>query len=163
MRNNCGAIYDPKSKYQLWKRVFDPFKMFLGQYCESPRERDTKFYLFSFSNGTSTMSKGFFTFMITLLVLVPGLILGQDTGQQDEQFTIDTPASLDFKKEEEPEAPKKKKPKKKVFYGLKTKKGFTRKGVGERITFETFYYLKRPEKPQPFVRDVYWYDFIRKE
>jgi antitoxin component YwqK of YwqJK toxin-antitoxin module len=85
------------------------------------------------------------------------------TEQQDQQFTIDTPASLDFKKEEEVAEPKKKKVKKKVFYGLKTKKGFTRKGQGERITFETFYYLKRPDKPQAFVRDIYWYDFTRRE
>jgi antitoxin component YwqK of YwqJK toxin-antitoxin module len=91
------------------------------------------------------------------------VVSAQDTGQPDEQFTIDTPASLDFKKEEEPVSPKKKKVKKKVFYGIKTKKGFTRKGTGERITYETFYYLKRPDKPQNFVRDIYWYDFTRRE
>lgn len=83
----------------------------------------------------------------------------------DERFTIDTPVTLDFKKdEEETEAkPKKKKPKKKVYYGIKTRKGFTRKGVGERITYELFYYLKNPELPETFVRDIYWYDFTRRE
>jgi antitoxin component YwqK of YwqJK toxin-antitoxin module len=83
--------------------------------------------------------------------------------QQDRQFTIDTPASLEFQKEEEPVVTKKKKVKKRVFYGVKTKRGFTRKGSGERITYETFHYLKKPEKPQTFVRDIYWYDFTRKE
>jgi antitoxin component YwqK of YwqJK toxin-antitoxin module len=84
--------------------------------------------------------------------------------QEEQKFTIDTPVSLDFEKEEEPiNTPKKKKPKKKVFYGVKTKKGFTRKGVGERVTYEVFYYLKKGEKPQTFVRDVYWYDFNRHE
>ncbi len=34
---------------------------------------------------------------------------------------------------------------------------------GERITYEVFYYLKKSEKPQTFVRDIYWYDFTRKE
>jgi hypothetical protein len=93
----------------------------------------------------------------------------QQTGQQgqdeptDQQFTINTPGTLDFKKEEEVEAPKKKKVKKKVFYGIKTKKGFTRKGYGERVTYETFYFLKKPEKPQTFVRYIYWYDFTRRE
>jgi len=83
---------------------------------------------------------------------------------QDERFTIDTPANLGFQKEEEPiNTPKKKKPKKKVFYGVKTKKGFTRKGVGEKVTYEIFYYLKKPEKPQTFVRDIYWYDYARHE
>src|SRR5688572_6645441 len=59
----------------------------------------------------------------------------------EERFTSDMPISLDFEKEEEPiSTDKKKKPKKKVFYGIKTKKGFTRKGYGERVTYELFYY-----------------------
>src|SRR6187402_2208012 len=82
---------------------------------------------------------------------------------EEQRFTIDAPASLDFNKEEPTEEPKKKKKKKKVFYGIKTKKGFTRKGFGDRTTFETFYYIKNSEKPQTFVRDIYWYDFTRKE
>lgn len=83
---------------------------------------------------------------------------------EEQRFTIDTPASLDFKKEEDPvDGPKAKKPKKKVFYGIKTKKGFTRKGQGERVTYETFFYLKKPDKPQPFVRDIWWYDYTRRE
>src|SRR5687767_8380105 len=106
--------------------------------------------------------------LILLPILICSSLQGQDTGQQaepqDQQFTIDTPASLDFKKEEEKEeAPRKKKVKKKVYYGIKTKKGFTRKGFGERVTYETFYFLKKPEKPTGFVRDVYWFDFTRKE
>jgi antitoxin component YwqK of YwqJK toxin-antitoxin module len=101
--------------------------------------------------------------LFSFVLASAGLCLAQDTGQPDQQFTIDTPASLDFKKEEEPEAPKKKKAKKKVFYGIKTKKGFTRKGNGDRIVYETFFYLKRPEKPTSFVRDIYWYDFTRRE
>ncbi len=61
---------------------------------------------------------------------VPLLAQEQDPPQPEEQkFSIDTPANLDFTKEEEPvNTEKKKKVKKKVFYGLKTKKGFTRKG-----------------------------------
>ena len=84
--------------------------------------------------------------------------------QPDERFTIDTPVTLDFEDEEKEEEPrKKKKPKKKVFYGIKTRKGFTRKGYGDRVTYEIFYFLKKPERPQTFVRDVYWFDFTRKE
>ena len=82
----------------------------------------------------------------------------------DERFTIDTPVTLDFEEEEKEEPKKKKKKvKKKVFYGVKTKKGFTRKGQGNRITYELFYVLKKPEKPQTFARDIYWYDYTRKE
>ena len=91
---------------------------------------------------------------------------GQETEQQEpeQRFTIDAPVSLDFEKEEEPVGTKKKKKvKKRVYYGIKTKKGFTRKGEGERITYELFYYLKKAEKPQTFVRDLYWYDYTRRE
>jgi len=105
--------------------------------------------------------------VISLLLTFSGFAQTGQQGQEqsdDQQFTIDTPGTLDFKKEEEEvEAPKKKKVKKKVFYGIKTKKGFTRKGYGERVTYETFYFLKRPEKPQTFVRDIYWFDFTRRE
>jgi antitoxin component YwqK of YwqJK toxin-antitoxin module len=98
------------------------------------------------------------------LLIIAGKLSAQQDEQQDQRFTVDTPASLIFEKEEEPlNTKKKKKVKKKVFYGVKTKKGFTRKGYGERITYETFYYLKRPDKPLTFIRDVYWYDYTRKE
>jgi antitoxin component YwqK of YwqJK toxin-antitoxin module len=107
--------------------------------------------------------------IIFFLIAVSTVSFAQDkTGEQEEpqdkQFTVDTPVTLDFDKEEkeEPEK-KKKKPKKKVFYGIKTKKGFTRKGYGDKVTYELFFFLKRPELPQTFVRDVYWFNFKRKE
>ena len=85
---------------------------------------------------------------------------------QEGQFTFDTdkPFTL-LELEEKTEAPvvKKKKPKKKTFYGIKTKKGFTRKGYTPNITVELFYYLKKSEKPSGFARDIYWYDFTRRE
>ena len=91
-------------------------------------------------------------------------LFAQEGAPEEQRFTIDTPASLDFKKEEDPVSDKKKKKvKKKVYYGIKTKKAFTRKGQGERITYELFYVLKKPEKPQTFVRDIYWYDYTRHE
>jgi antitoxin component YwqK of YwqJK toxin-antitoxin module len=91
-------------------------------------------------------------------------VLASAQEQDEQKLVVDTPVSLDFGSEEEPiNTPKKKKPKKKVFYGVKTKKGFTRKGFGERVTYELFYYLKKSEKPSTFVRDVYWYDFKRHE
>lgn len=110
--------------------------------------------------------------ILTLSLLAPASVLAQENGEEevieepiDERFTIDTPVTLDFEEEEEKEEPKKKKKKvkKKVFYGIKTRKGFTRKGQGNRVTYELFYVLKRQEKPQTFVRDIYWYDYTRKE
>lgn len=97
-----------------------------------------------------------------IFLFVPALVSAQE--QEDKMFTIDTPVSLDFAKEEEPlNTPKKKKPKKKVFYGVKTKKAFTRKGVGDRTTLELFYILKKSETPQTLVRDIYYYDYARRE
>jgi antitoxin component YwqK of YwqJK toxin-antitoxin module len=97
---------------------------------------------------------------LSMLITLPSF----SQEEPDRMFTIDTPVSLDFEKEEEPiNTPKKKKPKKKVFYGIKTKKGFTRKGVGERTVYENFYYLKKPEVPNTLVRDIYYYDYARRE
>lgn len=101
-------------------------------------------------------------FFIGLLLALSTPLLAQE--EADKMFTIDTPVNLDFDKEEEPiNTPKKKKPKKRVFYGVKTKKAFTRKIVGERVTLELFYILKKPEVPQTLVRDIYYYDFARRE
>lgn len=102
-------------------------------------------------------------FLLFFLFALPLFAVAQETEGEEQRFTVDTPAVLDFKKEEEPVETKKKKVKKKVFYGIKTKKGFVRKGFGNRTTFETFYYIKKSEKPQTFVRDIYWYDYTRKE
>jgi antitoxin component YwqK of YwqJK toxin-antitoxin module len=100
-------------------------------------------------------------------LLISVRAFSQDQEQQtpeEQRFTIDTPVSLDFEEDEKEEAkPKKKKPKKRVYYGIKTKKGFTRKGYGNRVTYELFYFLKKPQAPQSFARDIYWYDYNRKE
>ncbi len=102
---------------------------------------------------------------IFLFVSLPAVSQDEPAEEpMDERFTIDTPVTLDFDKEEEEEPKKKKKKvKKKVFYGVKTRKGFTRRGQGNRIVYELFYVLKKPEKPQTFVRDLYWYDYTRRE
>jgi antitoxin component YwqK of YwqJK toxin-antitoxin module len=102
----------------------------------------------------------FLVFVFSALLTLP--VLAQE--EPDRIFTIDTPVSLDFEKEEEPmNTRKKKKPKKKVFYGVKTKKGFSRKGTGDRTVYENFYYLKKPEVPNTLVRDIYYYDYARRE
>ncbi len=110
------------------------------------------------------MCMGFFWRLLTVFLLYAPLVSWSQMEEQDQRFTIDTPVNLDFQKEEEPvNTAKKKKPKKKVFYGIKTKKAFTRKGTGDRVTYELFYYLKKSERPETFVRDIYWYDYTRRE
>lgn len=106
---------------------------------------------------------------VFLLILSPFTLFAQDDAPMvvEGQFTLETdkPYKLLELDEDvfEPIPTKKKKPKKKTFYGIKTKKGFTRKGFGERMVVELFYYLKHSEKPNTFVRDIYWYDFARRE
>ncbi|MFZ9503095.1 MAG: toxin-antitoxin system YwqK family antitoxin [Cyclobacteriaceae bacterium] len=83
------------------------------------------------------------------------------------QFTFETERpykllELDAQTEE-PIVTKKVKPKKNVYYGIKTKKRYTKKGSGERVTLELFYVLKVHEPPPQYVKDVYWYDYKRRE
>lgn len=102
---------------------------------------------------------------IGFLLLSSSLLAQEETGDaEDRPFTIDGAYQLDLsQKDDSIASPKKTKVKKKVFYGIKTRKAFTRKGTGERIVFEKFFILKTPETPQTFVRDVYWFDYKRTE
>ena len=107
---------------------------------------------------------------ILYFLLLPIMAIGQEGIEArvvEGQFTFDTDKPfklLELDEEfDEPVVTKKKKRKRKAFYGIKTKKGFTRKGYGDRVVIELFYYLKTPEKPNQFVRDIYWYDFTRRE
>lgn len=87
----------------------------------------------------------------------------------DNWFEVDysTPLTIDLDAEEDMldslDERKEKKPKKKVFYGIKTKKGFTKTGFGDNVVVELFYYLKEHEDPDPYVRDIYWYNFKKKK
>jgi antitoxin component YwqK of YwqJK toxin-antitoxin module len=58
---------------------------------------------------------------------------------------------------------RKKKTKKKVFYGIKTRKGFTREGMGERVTLELFYVLKKYREPNAFVPEIYVFDITKRK
>jgi len=75
------------------------------------------------------------------------------------------PLTIDLEEEEEErkEKTKKKKVKKNRYYGYKTKKGFVRTGYGDNLTVEIFNYLKDWVEPDPYAREVYWYDFRRKQ
>ncbi len=80
----------------------------------------------------------------------------------DSPLTI----NLDEEVEEEEEVTKKKKKKKnkKVFFGIKTKRGFTKTGYANRQIVELFHYLKDKDYagPDPYVQNFYWYDFKKK-
>lgn len=93
---------------------------------------------------------------------------GSQPRTQEGLFTFDTDKPFKLltldEKIDEPVATKKKKPKPRVFYGVKTKKAFARKGYGDKMTIELFYVLKnKKEKFTGFARDIYWYDYTRRE
>jgi hypothetical protein len=122
---------------------------------------DNIFYLtslFKIMNGRSS---------VLILFLFSGIAVAQQKPTvQEGQFTFDTDKPftlLELDQNEEPIPTKKKKPKRKVYYGIKTKKAFTRKGFGDKMVIELFYVLRKPAKPEGFARDLYWYDFTRKE
>ncbi|MFM7857728.1 MAG: hypothetical protein ACKO96_38860, partial [Flammeovirgaceae bacterium] len=78
-------------------------------------------------------------FAVALLLTSASALFAQkpEPKRKEGQFTFDTDKPftvLDlYQQIEEPIVTKKKKPKPKVFYGIKTKKGFTRKGYGDRV------------------------------
>ncbi|GAB3335994.1 hypothetical protein GCM10027429_18810 [Marivirga atlantica] len=83
------------------------------------------------------------------------------------QFLDGAPVNIDLETPEEEEEEddkdkKEKKPKRNFYYGKKTRKGFSISGIGGG-TRELFNTLKKEwAKPDPFVRDFYWYDYRRK-
>lgn len=58
---------------------------------------------------------------------------------------------------------KKKKVPKRMFYGQMTKKAYIKKMSGRKVTVEFFYYLKKNQEIQPFVKDIYWYHSGKKK
>ena len=90
-------------------------------------------------------------------------------GQPDKDFSLirETPVTINLEQKtdslELDLKKKKKKRKKNVFYGLKTKKRFAKSGYGDNETVELFHVLKEFKKPDPYVPDIYWYDYKRRQ
>lgn len=117
---------------------------------------------FSFSCVTYLMKK---IFSITFVIFCALGAYAQGNDEVESILSIDGPITIELEGEDEKEIyeiPEKKK-KKNVFFGLKTKKRFTKKGYGNRQTLELFYVLKEFQLPETLVRDVYWYDYKRGE
>lgn len=77
---------------------------------------------------------------------------------------LEKPLTIDLSmqpKEEEEEIPEKKR-KKNVFYDIKTKKAYAKSGFGQNEKIEIFHVLKEWENPDPYVRDIYWYEYSSK-
>jgi antitoxin component YwqK of YwqJK toxin-antitoxin module len=114
------------------------------------------------------MVKSSFNMLFLFLLATPMTLMGQnkegDQKTDKEGFNIfsDTPLTIDLESEEEvleEKEEKKKKRKKNVYFGQKTRKGFTKSGFGNNVKIELFHYLKDYVEPDPYIRDIFWYDF----
>jgi antitoxin component YwqK of YwqJK toxin-antitoxin module len=112
----------------------------------------------------------FLTLLTLILLLCPLALLGQTEKNaketdSSEGFNIfsDTPLTIDLEADEEEiveqRKEKKKKRKRNVYFDLKTRRGFTKSGFGNNLKIEMFNYLREYVAPDPYVRDIYWYDF----
>ena len=115
------------------------------------------------------MSRPFALFALALCA-IPGLAQEKKDAipfGKEGQFTFETDKPYKLLELDEvtsePIVRKKKKPKRNTYYGIKVRRSYTRKGQGDRITIELFNVLKKPDKPTAFVRDIYWYDYTRRE
>lgn len=112
---------------------------------------------------------------ILLSISLCGLHVSAQDGESIEQLfqtRYETPLTIDMQQQEmdkkDPEAGSKKKKKKKntkIFYGIKTKRGYTRTGFGDQMVLELFHYLKKKEYvgPDAYARDFYWFDFKKRK
>jgi antitoxin component YwqK of YwqJK toxin-antitoxin module len=112
-----------------------------------------------------------FYILLTFLSLLSQVILAQDIDLKpktdpDSSGIVDTsllPTSMplllfDDSKEKEEKKAKKKKAKKNIWFGLKTKKGYTRREIRDTQIFEFFNYTDGSRTPDPYIRDIYWFD-----
>lgn len=65
---------------------------------------------------------------------------------------------FDEEKEKEEKKEKKKKARKNIWFGIKTQKAYTRREIRGQYIVEYFNYTDAERKPDPYIRDVYWYD-----
>lgn len=104
------------------------------------------------------------------LVFISLLTKGQEATETIEDIfkvDYDTPLTLDLASNEEteiePVKQKKKKVKKNVFFGIKTRKGYTRDLIRGQVVYEIFNRLKEFEPPPEYARDFYWFDVKKKK
>ncbi len=65
---------------------------------------------------------------------------------------------FDEGKEKEAKKEKKKKARKNIWFGIKTQRGYTRRELRGQSYYEYFNYTDAERSPDPYIRDVYWFD-----
>ena len=82
------------------------------------------------------------------------------------RLNVDTISSRDLLFQEAEDTimiTRKKKKKKNVFFGIKTKKGFIRTTNGRNNIYENFFYIKEPELKNNYAQEIYFYDKKKKK
>lgn len=105
--------------------------------------------------------------LLLLIGIAAPSLMAQEIDDDFFKVDYDTPLTIDLDAEDDAadtlRNKKDKKPKKNVFYGIKTKKAFSKTGFGNNVVIEQFHYLKTYQEPEPYIRDIYWYDFKKKK
>ncbi len=102
--------------------------------------------------------------ILTITVFLAFGLLVNAQGYED-QFKVDydTPLTIDLEKDEieleETVFFGAKKKKKNVFYGLQTRKGYTKTIRRRHKIIEQFRFLKEFQEPDEYAQNVYWFDF----
>lgn len=65
---------------------------------------------------------------------------------------------FDDQAEKEEKKEKKKKARKNIWFGIKTQRAFTRTTLRGQNIYEYFNYTDVERRPDPYIRDVYWFD-----
>ncbi len=106
-----------------------------------------------------------------LLVLLLGLVapvavqaqsdLLNDPSKKKKAIVVPKPGDKPLIYEDTLESDKRKEKKKKIpkktFWGIKTRKAFTKVVSGKKKTYEIFYILRKPQAPDPYVQNLYWF------
>lgn len=103
------------------------------------------------------------------LILMGTVSFSQEGESLEDLFKVDydTPLTLDLNEDQEegiePVKQKEKKKKRNVYFGLKTRKAFTRTVRGSDVILDLFNVLKVYEGPPEYAADFYWYDYKKKK
>jgi len=99
---------------------------------------------------------------ISLFLLPNQKIFSQDLFRLNVD-TISTTDLLFLEDEDTLMIDEKKKKKRNVYFGIKTKKGFIRSSSGRNLIYENFHYIKQPEIKNDYAQEIYFYDKKKKK
>jgi len=89
--------------------------------------------------------------------------VSEDSLQQPDNPTLDLLSDLDKKKAPKEKEQKEIKPPKNVYFGIKSRKGFSKAWAGDRQVMELFFYLPEYKEPSLYVPHIMWYNTRKKE